>query len=99
MLKKYASCNSEITVFMLDKEEPLGIITKKGNIFVPPNVTKMPEQLPDVPQCVRFVMSTDELKHVQLEGFNSVIEAYTDYVASMTIIEEQQELKQVKLVG
>ena len=40
MLKKYASCNSEISVFILGKDKLIGVVRKTGaELFVPPSVT------------------------------------------------------------
>ena len=41
MLKKNASCNSEITVFVIGEDEQIGVVRKTGaELFVPPSVTE-----------------------------------------------------------
>ena len=97
-MKRYASCGAEIAVFVLGKNEPIGLVKKSGaELFVPPSVTQESHQLPDVSDCIRFIMNHDELKSIKLEGFDGVIAAYKKLMEDKDKVEEQPEVKDAKL--
>ena len=72
MLKKYSSCNSEITVFILDKDEPLGIITKKSNIFVL-REEYLQDFLDDMRNIMTYQESSEYLNDITIKTENTNI--------------------------
>lgn len=55
--------------------------------------------MPAVTECVRFAMQPEELNSIQLEGFDDLISAYKKLVSDKFKLEEQPEMKQIKLIG
>jgi hypothetical protein len=74
-LKRNASCNTSIHV-LFHTGKKLGVIHKKGNIFVPPSVCRESEFSPAVPICYRLVTNEEELSSVELINFDSIIKNY-----------------------
>lgn len=76
-LKKNASINSEIAVILKDGNVHLGTVKKsgEGQFFIPPEVSRKSDYKVDIPSCCKFVLSEgkDELKSMQLEGFDDVV--------------------------
>ena len=60
-LKRNATCGAEINVFVEGSEEALGVVIKKGSLFVPPSICRASKFAPVMPDCYRFTMSDDEL--------------------------------------
>jgi hypothetical protein len=72
-LKRNACCGAQISVFLHNEDKSLGIITKHGEIFVPPGICRKSIYDPEVPSCFRFDTTEEEVASVRLEGFVDVL--------------------------
>ncbi len=73
-LKRNATCNAEIVVFHENFcDEPLGIIVKQGELFVPPRLCRSSQFVPDVPDHYRYSLTENELITIELTNFSKVI--------------------------
>lgn len=102
-LKKNASINSDISVILKEGNVHLGTVKKSGDgqFFIPPEVNKKSDYRVDVPNCCKFVLGEgkDELKSIKLEGFDEVVAAHKKFMEDKGKVEEQSEVKRVKLFG
>ena len=79
-LKRNATCGAYINVFVEGSDKALGVVIKKGNLFIPPSVCRASKFSPDVPSCYRFTMSDDELSSIELVGFNDIVYSYKNII-------------------
>lgn len=72
-IKRHASIGAVVTVFLHNDPSPVGTIKKSGQLFVPPGVVRESKFQPLIPNSYYFTTTQEELKWMELEGFDKVI--------------------------